>query len=74
VYVFNFWSPDGIWKKEALVFGVGCRKWHVGSVVCRGGKLRIAMESRDWVDGMMIWRSDGGLRRRVMELGSATLN
>jgi hypothetical protein len=63
-----------IGKKEDTVSGVGYREQHVGSVVSGGRKLRTAMESRDCVDGMMIWRLDGGLGKRVMKLGFQTLN
>jgi hypothetical protein len=51
--------------KEATVFGVGRRKRHVEAVVCGGGKLRTAMESRDCVDGTMTWRSDEELGKKA---------
>jgi hypothetical protein len=36
--------------------------------------LKSEEESRDDVDGMMIWRSDGRLEKRVLEAGVQTLN
>jgi hypothetical protein len=61
-------------KREGPVTGVGYGRLDAGSVVCAGGKLRSEGESADRVDGMMIWRSDGGLERRVMEVRVQTLH
>jgi hypothetical protein len=52
-------------RKEKTVLGVGCRERDVGSVVCGVGQLRSQKESRESVDGMMIWRSD-----KAVELAS----
>jgi hypothetical protein len=56
-------------KNEDYVLGVGCREWDAGSVVSGVGKLRSKRESRDCRDGMMIYRSDGRVQRRVREFG-----
>jgi hypothetical protein len=61
-------------KEGDTVSGVGCRNRDVGCVVCAGGKLRSEGESENCVDGMLIWKSDGGPGKRVMEFGFQTLN
>jgi hypothetical protein len=48
-------------QTERTVFGVGCRERDVGSVVCGVGQLRSEWESRESVDGMLIWKCDGGV-------------
>jgi hypothetical protein len=63
-----------IGKKEETVLGVGYRKRDVGSVACGVGKLRSDRESRESVDGIMIWRWDGDVEKTIMEFGCETLN
>jgi hypothetical protein len=61
-------------KKKDAVLAVGYGRQDLGSVVCRGGKLRSDRRPRDCVDRMMIWRPDEGLERKVIEAGVQTLN
>jgi hypothetical protein len=61
-------------KKKDTVLRAGCRKPDVGSVVCGVVKLRSDRESRESIDGIMIWRSDGAVDRTIMKVGVQTLN
>jgi hypothetical protein len=60
-------------KKENYVLGVGCPKRHIGPAVRAAEKLRRDRESRESADRILILRWDGGVDRRVIDVGFQTL-
>jgi hypothetical protein len=61
IYALNFVATDMIKERNEKMYSecdVGNRC--IRSLLCSTGKMRSDRESREFLDGIMTWRSDGG--------------